>query len=263
MKYTDPSGQIIAFTNMGYEFWKTFSPIAIKIDIHLWGSEQQGIGFDVSVGIPKMYAASARVHFGATYYTKYYDNAFTGWEFRKGSEFSIFNGFISVSNTKYKIPGSKDFNQTTTLLTFGNYANNIQYENDFMWDLPLTFADNGDRWRSGAVRRNIGNFSMGTNFITGEPGFKKKDRDFYLINGHYTYKTNSKGDDPDKYRAGVLYFSIGNFKAGINSEQIRHIAQNRIAHDWLTGGKSKWFKVLDRDPEFYFYFGTGTGNSLW
>ena len=43
--------------------------------------------------------------------------------------------------------------------------------------------------------------------------------------------------DPDTHRYGILYFRIGTFKAGCNSEQIRKLFQNRCAHDITRGGK--------------------------
>ena len=46
-------------------------------------------------------------------------------------------------------------------------------------------------------------------------------------------------------------------------ENIRHIFQNIFAHDIIMRGDSPYFKVLDRDPCWYFYNGTGTGNTLW
>ena len=48
-----------------------------------------------------------------------------------------------------------------------------------------------------------------------------------------------------------------------NSEIIRHVSQNRFAHDCLTGGRAFWFKVLDIDPTWFWYLGTGNGNTLW
>ena len=44
---------------------------------------------------------------------------------------------------------------------------------------------------------------------------------------------------------------------------IRHAFQNRFAHDSLTHGQALWFLPLDIKPTGYFYYGTGTGNTLW
>ena len=270
-KYTDPSGDIIALTDIGYEFWKYNSPIAIKIDIHT-GKEQRGLGINVSVGVPKALPLSYRKHWGATYYTNYYDDGFTGWELRSGNEFSIY-GIITLSNTKFKVPGSYDWDQTTTRITLGGPALNFQYENDHMFHLPLTKADDGDRWRTAAFRLNTGPVSYGQNLVTGDPGFLMAERESKLIKGRYTYVNSGVYDtefQPDKYRAGIAYFKFGFIKMGINSEKVRHLSQNLFAHDMLTGKfgfdtpSAKWFRIDEtRSNEFYFYFGTETGGTLW
>jgi len=79
------------------------------------------------------------------------------------------------------------------------------------------------------------------------------------MNNHETYT----GGTADKYRAGVLSVGIGPLRIGRNSEQIRKVFQNQFAHTFLTGGDAKWFRVLEIKPKWYWYFGFGTGNSLW
>ena len=72
------------------------------------------------------------------------------------------------------------------------------------------------------------------------------------------------GGTADKYRAGVLSFGIGPMRIGRNSEAIRVVFQNKFAHDMLSGGVPLWFRELeDRKARWYFYFGTGNGNTLW
>jgi len=60
------------------------------------------------------------------------------------------------------------------------------------------------------------------------------------------------------------YYPIGfgRLKIGKNNETIRNYIQNEKVHDHPLV-HSPYFKVLDRTPRSYFYFGTGTGNSLW
>ncbi len=55
------------------------------------------------------------------------------------------------------------------------------------------------------------------------------------------------------------------FKFGRNSEDIRCYFQNELAHDKITKGKAKWFRVMkDEYPDSYYMgVGTGTGSSLW
>jgi hypothetical protein len=95
---------------------------------------------------------------------------------------------------------------------------------------------------------------VGFNIFTGNRG----NRSFEPIDGHDTYVKNNSGD-PDKYRFGSLYFKAGPFRFGRNSENIRAGIQNTV-HGW-TG--DPYFRKLDRRGRFYWYFGTGTGNSLW
>jgi hypothetical protein len=83
----------------------------------------------------------------------------------------------------------------------------------------------------------------------------------YTENGR-EYYTGNTALDPSM-RAGVLSFGFGPFRFGRNSEAIRHVFQNRFAHDILMGGDSYWFLPLDIPPSWFFYFGTGNGNTLW
>jgi RHS repeat-associated protein len=270
--YTDPSGEFIwaiaatwlLFTESGYEVQKYLSPVAVHIDLH-FSSEQKGIGADASIGVPKILPISYRAHAGATYYWQHYDGSFTGWETRNGGEWTL-GGVINYSGTTFN---SGETSQTTNMITFGGPFINLKYENDYMFDLQLPGvpnADGGDRYRTSAVRLKYGPFTLGINLFTGDPGLQGEIREtFYDPDYNYreTYKENQYGDNPDKYRSGVLYVGFGPFKFGKNSENIRHLYQNQFAHDKLMKGESPYFKVLEKKPKWYFYFGTGTGNTLW
>ena len=276
LSFTDPDGnyvidKIVLFyflfcTDFGYEFQKHYSFAAAHLDIHL-SKQQLGLGFDVSIGVPKKMSVSYRVHFGTTYYWALYDDSYQGWEFRAGGEWSVL-GVVSFSGTKYY---SGAISQTTNSIIIGNFLCNIAYQNDYMFNLGyylpgVPAADNGDRYRSAAARLMIGPIEFGLNLYTGDPGLDHRDRKTYEdpeANGRETYTLNENGDDPDRYRAGILYVGIGPIRAGVNSESIRNFFQNRFAHDFLCRGDSPYFKVLDRPSQGYFYFGTGTGSDLW
>jgi hypothetical protein len=272
--YSDPSGEIVEtilislavvwfFTSdTGYEIQKYISPIAFHINIHLSG-QQKGIGFDVSVGIPKTIPISYRAHAGATYYWNHYDGSYSGWEKRYGGEWTLF-GLVNYSGTTFI---SGETSQTTNMITLGVPLLNFKYENDFMWGIGeyipgVPAADGGDRYRTSGVKLTVGPFPVGMNLFTGDPGLDPNNRPYRSINGHETY-VSENGTSPNKYRAGVLYLQIGPIRIGRNTEGIRHLFQNRFAHDYLTGGDSKWFEVLDRRRKWYFYFGGGTGGTLW
>jgi hypothetical protein len=102
------------------------------------------------------------------------------------------------------------------------------------------------------------NTSIGLNMFTEDPGLDPNDRKYEIINGRKVYVENN-GNNPNSHRAGVLYIGVVPFRFGRNSEQIRNVFQNHLAH----GNKYPWFEVLDRRGRWYWGFSTGTGNSLW
>lgn len=275
LSYVDPDGNsfiynallfyVIFCTDYGYEIQKELLPFAVHLDLHL-SSEQLGLGVDVSLGVPKEIPLSIRFHGGATYYWKYYDNSFKGWEFRTGVELCG-GGMLGVSGTTYYFDGKK---QVTNTIFIGNSLFRMDYENDYMFNicediLGFPKADNGDRYRTAAAKIRYGLFSIGMNLFTGDPGKNDMDRRTYIdpSNNRETYTISANGEDPDEFRAGVLYFGAGPLRVGWNSEGIRNFLQNRLAHDWLCNKSSPYFKELDRPGQFYFHFGSPSANSLW
>ncbi len=93
-------------------------------------------------------------------------------------------------------------------------------------------SDGGDRFRTTGIRIGVGDFHLRINLYTGDPtapdGTRPTDK-----TGRETY-SHPAADD---YRAGVLSFGYRNYSIGLNSEIIRHIFQNVIAHDVLRGKK--------------------------
>ena len=140
LTYTDPSGNTIVetslliyfifFTDMGYEFQKHVSPIAVHIDVHL-GKHQKGVGVDVSIGFEKKFPLAYRFNLGVTYYWGYYDDSYKGWEFRVGGEWTAY-GVVGYSGTTFYTKGRQ---QTTNAIIIGNYIGSATYENDYMFNL--------------------------------------------------------------------------------------------------------------------------------
>ena len=276
LSFTDPDGNtfletamffyLFCCTDMGYEIQKFMFPLAFHLDLHL-SKQQLGLGADFSFGLPKTNAVSIRGHWGATYYWRFFDNSYRGLEFRVGSELCV-AGFLGFSGTAYF---SGELTQTTNSIIVGNWLGNLTYENDHMFHigelLPgILPADNGDRYRSAAVRLMLGPVTVGVSLFTGDPGLNHQDRKTFEdpeANNRDTYTLSDNGDDPDRYRAGIAYVGVGPIRLGVNSEQIRDFFQNKLAHDFLCKGDSPYFKVLDRPSQSYFYFGTGTGGNLW
>jgi hypothetical protein len=250
-------GMIFPATNDCYEMQKIISPVAIKPPSFSFGSNQTGIGFDASFGFPTI-VPGGRLQFGTTYHFNSY-GGYKGWETRTGWEVQILPN-ISYSSTRFKGNG---FDQTTGKLTLGRPMAQISYENDYMFFLPG--ADGGDRWRTAALGINAGPFSVNLNMFTGDPGLDPNNRRTYFDkNGRETYGIGANGEDPDKYRVGVLSIGLGPFRIGRNSESIRNTFQNKFAHDFLMRGKSPYFlRMGNVNPSWYWYFGTGSGNTTW
>ncbi len=265
--YTDPSGDFILpfllfFTETGYEIQKTISPVALHISLKS-GTDQKGLGFDVSLGIPKASPFSYRYNYGQTYYWQ--NNVMgSGWEKREGGQVSYFNA-LTIENTRYSMNGES---QSVTTLSAGSFLVGIDYANDaaenyFSFGL-LKHSDGGDRWRTAAFRMRSMGFSWGVVMQTGDAGPDRTRTGYNVINGIRTY-VPSNGYDPDDRRMGALYFGFGPFKLGWNSEGIRNTFQNQLAHDLISNGQSNpngpyHFRKLPIPGSLYLNFSTG---GLW
>jgi hypothetical protein len=97
--------------------------------------------------------------------------------------------------------------------------------------------------------------------MTGDAG-PDRTRHWKEIDGHKVYE-GYDGYNPNSHRMGTLYLKIGSFRFGRNSEGIRRVFQNQFAHDWLTGGQSYWFEVLNLKSKQYWRFGYSGGGTLW
>jgi RHS repeat-associated protein len=279
--YVDPDGNhplVVAlivygvfFTETGYKVQKVFSPVAVHVQVNI-GSNNRGIGIEASVGLPQIMPFSYRIHGGVAYnWRNYYMGK--GWETKWGSEVGIgfLGGGASYATTKYNSPGT-EFDQTTGQVSFFALGGlvNLNYENDWFpealkWVPTIHKADEGDRFRTAALRLNFGIFSAGFNVFTGDPwneALNEKPADPALGGNRTGIYTEEKAD---LYRAGVLYFGIGPLRIGANTEGIRHAIQNRFAHDFLLNERVGWFRQMpDQFPnKFYWNFGSGYGGNMW
>lgn len=239
-----------------YNAMNFFSPVAINFN-YTSGTHRSGMGLDISVGLPKSLPFSYRKSFGFSFNSYDAIQQKPVFETRSGTETS-YGGFLSVETTKYV---SGETSQTTGTVTLGGPLVNISHENDWFPDNiasklnpfgihPSNLGDGGDRFRTAALKVNLGPISAGFNLATGDPGLKPKDR----IENNGTYVPNpSLGNDPDRYRLGIGYFGVGNYKLGINSESLRNGIQNGL-HKRIG---SPLFKVLPRNTEFFFEYSTG------
>lgn len=125
-----------------------------------------------------------------------------------------------------------------------------RYENDYLSGLTevLKASDGGDKFRSAAMSFSYKDFSAGFNLFTGDPGPDGlRQEHAQMIDGHDTY-VPFDNFNPDQYRFGAAYVGYNNYRAGWNSEGIRHIIQNISAHDFMKnkifGGDAKHFAKL-------------------
>ena len=248
---------LFPFTETCYEIQKYISPIAFKPSFN-FGSVQNGIGFDVSFGMLKG-AHGYRFNHGATYYWSNY-GGYNGWETRRGGEVEL-KPFVSYSGTKFK---SGKFSQTTGMWSLGDPFTNMKYENDMdtgVKFIGVPYADGGDRFRTAAVQLNFGVFSVNLNMFTGDPGLYEENQETYIDENEPKYKTYISGtSNVAKYRAGVISIGFGPFRIGENSEDIRNSFQNDLIH---KNQGSPLFQKLNTSPMWYWYFGFGSGNTLW
>lgn len=187
-----------------------------------------------------------------------------GWNGRIGGGVSVGGeeGYFSLSTMKYL---SGETSQRTGSIGFGFYDFSVQYENDFhLKGLTSTYklTDGGDRFRSAAMMIAYRDISAGFNLFTGDPGDTMENRPFETVDGHLTY-IGDANHNPDKFRLGAAYVGYKNIRVGANSEKIRHVIQNRVAHDMLTKGEAKWFKILNNNWSAYGNVGTLNPFSLW
>jgi hypothetical protein len=277
--YTDPSGEIfglaaawLLFTESGYEAQKYVSPVAVHIDLK-FGTHQTGLGFDVSLGVPKSMPFGYRYSYGKTYYWHTYGDH-SGWETRKGGEWTLF-GVINYSGTTYSGVGYPR-EQITNTITLGSPFANLKYENDtYLGNFKLPGVPQGDPrsdgYRTAAARIKIGPFKMGMILHTGD------SPDPYGMG----QKQDTNGDGiPDaivmtggdiqteSQSHGIFYVGFGPLRIGRDTEKNRHRFQNKWAHDGFNGGSRgsayPWVKPFwGRNPLWYFQFAWGRGNSLY
>lgn len=239
----DSLGAFLLFTDPGYQIQKYISPVAVKIDIQ-FGTHQKGLGFDISVGVPKVWPVAARAEFGSTYYWKNYGD-YKGWEQRIGWEASLF-GMLTYSRTKYT---AGEFSQTVGRVSYGIPSfTGVDVSNDL-------FGDGNDRFRTSHVRFNFGPVRFGNRLFTGDPGTNEED----IINNTYTKGKGPYSGDPNKYRNGILYFGVGPIEMGWDSEGIRNRIQNLWVHDLINSPHFldlRGTDLYERD-RFFFQFGWG------
>jgi hypothetical protein len=231
--------------NLGLSTLSSFLPsINVPVGDHLTlslspalflGGNGFGVGANVGVSVQTPYLTLG-ASYGATYYGNHpaTHTSFVEQRIGYGATIGGRNFHASFGSTTFKGGG---VSQMTGFLGFGGKNWGFTYENDYM-KVPLAIlegtADGGDRFRTTGLRFQAGDFSVGLNMFTGDPGLK--DREKCKIGGDGpkgTYYENSP-----EYRMGALYIGYGNYRAGVNSENVR-------------AGVQHWVHKQTGDPQFY------------
>lgn len=183
-------------------------------------------------------------NFGIGYYLKDHITQQSGWAKSLGGGAVVGGNDFRIGLFSNRFFG-RGLDQTTATTYLESNGWSLAYENDYMFGLKI--ADGGDKFRTAAVRASKNGFSIGLNLFTGDPDAKDPqsliNRPFKKINEHEIYHTEY-GSSPNSFRLGAMYLGKDGYRVGWNSEKIRHIFQNRFAHDIITRGKAKWFEIL-------------------
>lgn len=95
-------------------------------------------------------------------------------------------------------------------------------------------GDNGDRYRTAALKLQLGPIDVGFNLFTGDPGLDERNVDYTQGGKGGQYMVGQGGEDPDEFRFGVGYIGIGPLRFGNDKESRRHNIQNVLIHDKVT-----------------------------
>lgn len=118
--------------DVGYDLQKYVLPVAVHVDLH-FGSHSNGIGLDVSVGIPQVAPISYRYEAGATYYFNRVGGYGSGWQIRNGAEWGVGFGLVRYGGTRYRdydSDGTLQADQVVHTATIGTPLINVAYSND-------------------------------------------------------------------------------------------------------------------------------------
>ena len=140
--------------------------------------------------------------------------------------------------------------QTVADVTYLRIGGSLTYENDGSPfnknDLTKGLIDGNDRWRTNAVSIAYKGVDVRLNMFTGEPGTAKE------LDG---YQNKVYTGNADNFRLGALSLGYEGYRMGWNSEEIRHLFQNRGAH---TEHRVLGIKVLNNQPYFKNLGGSGS-----
>jgi hypothetical protein len=195
---------------------------------------------------------------GVTYYSNFYNTGKKGVEIRGSAKAGYHSDNHQVylgSNQFWGLKEMKEFNQRTGMISYqGKKGFHALYENDgfpFNWGFKwLGLGDGGDKYRTAAVSIGWRDLSLETHLFTGhrdlaaekrrraimkDKGLSTKSyrsRNEYSTLGQFgeLYENRLAIETGERYRYGGLTLNYRGSSVGVNSEWVRHIFQNKLAH---------------------------------
>ena len=216
----------------------------------------KGWGFGANVSVT-FHAGDFAISggFGIMHYGSHPGSGERGWERR----YSIMGGTSGRNGNLGIMLGTNLWKglhpQQTGIIKLQSGDFSLSYENDgspFDKIKRVKLGDGHDRWRTAAMRIEIGDFSMGFNLFTGarySDSYESKGRSegtwddlqmsrYNRTNPYYKegirYNFGLVKEEGNRYRLGAAYIGWKNMRLGTDSEWVRHGIQNILAHTWLS-----------------------------
>jgi RHS repeat-associated protein len=189
---------------------------------------------------------------------KYITNAAEPWSNEGGYSDEITFGAMIRSTVFFSGKTSQRLGSLSITFPFVGKQGSLTYENDYFFNLPN--GDGGDRFRTTGARLQLGDFSMGMNLFTGDPGLNSEDR-ITSGGGAGGFKGTYEERFSPQHRAGIFYLGYKDLRIGGNGEPIRNFFQNKLAHG--NGYGYPLFRVLNTPSSIFLNYQTSSRYTTW
>jgi len=149
------------------------------------------------------------------------------------------NGFNLGTNQWWGTGEMSEFKQRTGLIDFHFGDFKVSYENDGGKPIAqMRLGDRNDSYRTAALSLSYKKIGVAFSLFTGnrslenqrtEKFAERASEDQFGVYHRNTY-VNETGT---RYRLGALTVSYGNYRAGVDSEHVRHAIQNSVIHRFI------------------------------
>ncbi|WP_024742023.1 polymorphic toxin type 23 domain-containing protein [Tenacibaculum maritimum] len=204
--------------------------------------------------------------YGVTFYGAAHGTGHKGWEYRKSWGVNWDDGKQGIGIYSTTFSGTKP--QKVGGFNFRSGDFRFRYENDGKTVLGKLTSGDTDKYRTNAFELGIGKFSLRGNLYTGMSGtdesgikFEEAIKAPSLVDFSRGKNGYWKNPDANSYRLGALSFGYKGHRIGVNSEHVRNLFQNIIAHD--IASPQPRFDLLTRDWQGYYQYQSYNPYTLW